>query len=404
MNLIYNMPKILTVLNRLNVGGPSYIVAFLAKYLNPNYESHILAGYKEPNEGNSEYIMQDMGLSYEYVPNMFRSINFSKDKEAYRFIKKAITQYKPDIVHTHAAKAGALGRFAAYYSKEKPKAIVHTYHGNVFDGYFSPIKTKVILSIERFLAKRSDAIIAISDQQKDDLVNRFKIAPANKIHVIRLGFDLEKFADNTAEKRRKFRSYYNITDDVSVITITGRLTPIKNHQLFISAVKILKQSSPELKFKAFIVGDGELMDDIISQIKEAALSYCNPQGDNFDADIIFTSWRKDIDVINAGSDIAALTSLNEGTPVSIIEALASQKAVVSTNVGGVKDVIVDGINGILSDQLPESFASNLKKLITDKEFRLKIALNGQKYAFENFTYHRLIKETEILYKKLLQNV
>ncbi|MDB5005125.1 MAG: glycosyltransferase family 4 protein [Mucilaginibacter sp.] len=395
------MPKILRILNRLNVGGPTLNVAYLSGYIENNYQTKVLAGHKEPYEGSSEYVLNDLNIGYDYVPDMYRSINLVKDYRAFKYIQSAIKNYQPDIVHTHAAKAGVLGRLAAYHNSKRPRAILHTYHGNVFDGYFSPVKTKIFLGIERYLASISSAIIAISDEQKNDLVNKYKIAPENKVHVIRLGFDLDRFAQNTDQKRHEFRSFYNIQEEEIVITITGRLTAIKNHYLFIAALQMLKQQKPTLKFKAFIVGDGELMEPIINMIKESGLSFCRADNNNYQADIIFTSWRKDIDIINSGSDIAALTSLNEGTPVSIIEAMASQKAVICTNVGGVKDVVKDGYSGFLCDQTPESFVSKLIKLIEDKGLRNKMAINGQIFVFENYSYQRLVKETENLYNNLL---
>jgi glycosyltransferase involved in cell wall biosynthesis len=396
------MPRILRILNRLNVGGPTLNVAYLSKYIDSIYQTKVLAGHKEPYEGSSEYVLNDLNIAHEYVPDMYRSINLVKDFHAFKYIQAAIKNYQPDIVHTHAAKAGVLGRLAAYYNSKRPKVILHTYHGNVFDGYFSPVKTKIFLGIERYLASISHAIIAISNEQKNDLVYKYKIAPENKVHVIRLGFDLDRFSQNSDQKRREFRTSYNIQEEEIVITITGRLTAIKNHYLFIESLQMLKQQKPQLKFKAFIVGDGELMEPIINMIKRSELRFCRANDNNYEADIIFTSWRKDIDVINSGSDIIALTSVNEGTPVSIIEALASKKAVICTNVGGVKDVVKDDYSGFLCKQTPESFVDKLIKLVEDKVLRDKMAINGQKFVIENYSYFRLVKEIESLYSLLLK--
>jgi len=396
------MPKILRILNRLNVGGPTYNVAYLSKYLDSNYETKILAGYKEPDEGSSEYILKDLGLSHNYVPDMYRSISPFKDYRAYRFIKKFVKNYKPAIVHTHAAKAGVLGRLAAYHNPNRPKAIIHTYHGNVFDGYFSPLKTKVFLAIERYLCGLSTAIVAISEAQKNDLVNKYRIVEANKVRVIKLGFDLSRFAEDPSVKRMAFRNFYCLGDDVVVISITGRLAPIKNHALLIEAIKIIKQANAQLKFKLFVVGDGELMPQIITTVEQAGLTSCRYGDANYDADVVFTSWRKDIDVINAGSDIIALTSLNEGTPVSIIEGMASRKAVICTNVGGVKDVVEDGHNGFLCDVDAQTYARKLEELIVNKPLRNDMAKNGQEFALENYSYKRLVSETEDLYRYLLE--
>lgn len=394
------MPKVLRILNRLNIGGPTYNVAYLSRYISPNFQTKVLAGIKEPQEGSSAYLLDELGVPYTYVPDMYRSINPAKDARAFKFIRQAVKSYQPDIVHTHAAKAGLLGRLAGRYSAARPK-IVHTYHGNVFDGYFSPLKTKVILGIERYLCSISDAVIAISEQQKHDLVHKYALAPEQKVHVIKLGFDLNKYTENNDAKRLSFRSHYHIPDDEVVITITGRLTSIKNHSLLIEAVKILKEQSPQLKFKVFVVGDGELLEPIIALIQQLGLSFCRADEQQYSADIIFTSWRKDIDVINAGSDIIALTSLNEGTPVSIIEALASEKGVICTNVGGVKDVVKDGSTGFLSDLASQAYALKLKELIVNKDLRNQMAANGKKFALENYSYNRLVKETENLYNYLL---
>ena len=143
------MPKILRILNRLNVGGPTLNVAYLSKHIDKQYHTHVLAGHKEPYEGSSEYMLKDLDIPYEYVPEMYRSISLKNDYTAFKYIQNAVAKYKPDIVHTHAAKAGVLGRLAAYHNKHRPKAILHTYHGNVFDGYFSPFKTQVFLAVER---------------------------------------------------------------------------------------------------------------------------------------------------------------------------------------------------------------------------------------------------------------
>jgi glycosyltransferase involved in cell wall biosynthesis len=396
------MPKILRIINRLNIGGPTYNVAYLSKYLDENYETKVLAGHKEPEEGSSEYMLKDLGVSYEYVPDMYRNISLSKDFRAYRFIRRFVKKYRPDIVHTHAAKAGVLGRLAAYYNPRRPKVIIHTYHGNVFDGYFSPLKTKIFLAIERYLCGLSTAIVAISEAQKNDLVNKYRIVGEDKVHVIRLGFDLSRFAEESTEKRRTFRDFYGLDEDEVVINITGRLAPIKNHVLLIEAIKIIKQKNAELRFKLFVVGDGELMEQTIAAVIHAGLSFCRYGDNNYDVDVIFTSWRKDIDVINAGSDIIALTSFNEGTPVSIIEGMASQKPVICTNVGGVKDVVTDGVNGFLCSLDAEMYAEKLKELIVNRDIRDIFGNEGRDFALQNYSYKRLLSEIEDLYAHLLE--
>lgn len=404
------MTKILRILNRLNVGGPTYNVANLSKYIGEPYETKILSAIKEPNEASSEYILQELGLDYTLVPTMQRAISFKKDFAAFRFIKEQVELYKPTIMHTHAAKAGALGRLAGLFATNKPKVMVHTYHGNVFDGYFSPLKTKIILAIERFLAKKSTAIISISETQKKDLVEKYKIAPAHKIHVIPLGFNLDRFTENIEAKRKKLRAEMGIDDDTIVISITGRLAPVKNHALFIDAMAIIKEKTTK-KLLALVVGDGELREELREQVRTLGRQIVGSSGRQVVSvptirrsdDILFLSWRKDIDVINAASDIVVLSSKNEGTPVSIIEAMATGRAVVATKVGGVPDVVMHGVNGLLSDETPEDFSTQILKLIENEGLRMQFASNASKSVLEKYSYQRLVRDMRELYEGLLRN-
>src|SRR6202012_2752907 len=212
--------------------------------------------------------------------------------------------------HTHAAKAGALGRLAAH-SCNVP-VIIHTFHGHVFHSYFGKIKTNIYKNVERFLTRKSSAIIAISDKQKQELCIEHKIAPLQKTIVVPLGFDLSKFSDNQPEKRKKFREKYQIEEDEICIVIIGRLAPVKNHPLFLKAIEYVKNNSGK-KIRAVIVGDGNLRNDLMQLCTNLNLDYCYyPEGQK-KAAIIFTSWIQDVSYPLAGSDIVCLTSFNEGT-------------------------------------------------------------------------------------------
>ena len=166
------MPRVLRIINRLNLGGPTYNAALLTKYLAPEFETMLIAGVKMDSEESSENICRDLGINFIKIPEMSREIKLSHDYAAYNKIKKHIKDFKPDIVHTHASKAGALGRLAAI-SAQVP-VVVHTFHGHVFHSYFNSLKSKAFLRIERYLANRSSAIVAISEHQKDELVNKFE--------------------------------------------------------------------------------------------------------------------------------------------------------------------------------------------------------------------------------------
>ena len=225
------MPKVLRIINRFNIGGITYNVSYLSKYLEPDYQTLLIGGPEEEGEDSSLYIPERLGLKPKVLSQFQRAINLKADYMAYKEIKKIIKEFKPDIVHTHASKAGAVGRLAAIHCKVP--IIVHTFHGHVFHSYFGFFKTEFYKLIERYLAKRSTAIIAISNKQKQELCQKFKIVNENKVHIIPLGFDLTRFTQNKEENRIKFREKYNLKEGQLAIGIIGRLAPIKNHKLFI---------------------------------------------------------------------------------------------------------------------------------------------------------------------------
>src|SRR5215213_4370954 len=253
------MPRVLRILNRLAVGGPVLNATYLTKYLAPEFETLLVVGERESHEKNAEFLTTKLGIQYTTIAGMGRSVNPLSDFKAYGELKKLIKSFKPDIVHTHAAKPGAIGRLAA--SAMNVPVIVHTFHGHVFHSYFSSLKTKFFINTERYLARKSSAIVAISEQQKKELVQDFKIAPAEKFHVIPLGFDLDRFCTNQEEKRLKFRNEFSIANDEIAIGIIGRLVPIKNHYLFLKGIAYVLQASGK-KIKAFIIGDGETRADL----------------------------------------------------------------------------------------------------------------------------------------------
>lgn len=393
------MPKILRILNRFNVGGPTYNAVYLSKYMPSEYETLLVGGMNDPSEANSEYMAQHLGIEPIIIPEMRREINPRADYLAYKKIKQLIEEFKPDIVHTHASKAGALGRRAAY--NMKVPVIVHTFHGHVFDAYFGSLKATVFKNIERRLAKKSSKIIAISDLQKQDLVSTYKICPEAQVEVIPLGFDLDRFTVGMPEKRKQFREKYKVKDDELAIGIIGRLVPVKNHQLFIRAIANLL-SKTDKKIKAFIVGDGEAAGIIRMQATEMGIQYTGPDNITSKAPLIFTSWIKEIDVVMAGLDVVALTSFNEGTPVSLIEAKAAGKAVVSTNVGGIANIVHNGKTALLSEVNDEDvFVDNLLNLVADDQMRHTIA-SGKEQILQKFHYTRLVDDMTALYCNLLK--
>lgn len=394
------MPRVLRIINRLNLGGPTFNAALLTKHLAPEYETMLVAGMKEDVEESSEFILNDLGIEPVYISDMFRSINPLRDLPAYRQLKKIIRQFKPDIVHTHAAKAGALGRLAAIDCGVP--VVVHTFHGHVFHSYFGALKTRFYIEIERWLAKNSSKIIAISPSQKNELSQTYNICSDNEIEVIPLGFDLNRFQTNQTEKRDNFRTKYQIAEDEIAIGIIGRLVQIKNHGLFLRSLKeILAQSSQ--KIRAFIVGNGEEYHHLIQLARELEIPFSTPNFNNQQqTPLTFTSWIKNVDEVYAGIDIVALSSLNEGTPVSLIEAQAANKPIVSTNVGGVCDVVLPGKTALISpsNNRPQ-FTQQLLKLVENESLRFKLGKNGHYFVNKKYHYSRLVNDVDQLYQNLL---
>jgi glycosyltransferase involved in cell wall biosynthesis len=385
------MPKVLRIINRFNIGGPTYNATFLTRYLSDEFETLLIGGLPEEGEADSLHIPSAYGVKPTIIEELKRNPSFTSDREAYKKIKEIIREFKPDIVHTHASKAGAIGRKAAISCKVP--VIVHTFHGHVFHSYFNSFKTEIFKFIERRLAKKSSAIIAISEIQKKELTEIHKISSPSKTHVIPLGFDLEKFQQNHTENRQLTREKYAINNEEIAIAIIGRLTKIKNHSFFLDVVEniLLKVTH---KIKIFIVGDGELHGEINQRVNEINEKFSNR--------IFMTSWIKDISTFNAGMDIICLTSDNEGTPVSLIEAQASNVAVISTDVGGVRDIIQHGNTGfIIPKGNLQEYSERLLELITDKELLEKFQQNGWPFVKEKFNFTRLVSDTEKLYRELL---
>lgn len=390
------MVKVLRIINRFNLGGITYNVSYLGRYLPADYETLLIGGPEEEGEESSLYIPQGLGLEPVVIEEMRRSINPLSDYFAYRRIKKIIRTFRPDIVHTHASKAGAVGRLAAAHCGVP--VIVHTFHGHVFSGYFSGIKTAVLKSVERYLARKSTAIVAISDIQKKELTEKHRICEPDKMAVIPLGFDLQKFSQDQTEKRSQFRKKFGLDDEVLTIGIIGRLAPIKNHRLFIDGVCHVLQHSSR-KIRALIIGDGTIRQELIDYIRQKNVSYSTNPGD--DAVFIFAGWVKEVDIALAGLDLVTLSSKNEGTPVSLIEAQAAGRFIVSTDVGGIRDILHPDC-GLLSEAEDHSaYLNNLLRAVEDFHHYNEKAGSAKKEVVERFGYPRLCRDMDQLYKKLL---
>lgn len=394
------MTRVLRIGNRFNLGGPTYNMAYLTRHMGPEFETLLVGGPHEASEASSDFILDSLGVQPVILPEMGREIDFAQDRLAYKKLRSIIREFKPDIVHTHASKAGALGRLAA--KKEKVPIVLHTFHGHVFHSYFGHAKTLFYKTVERYLAKHSTRIIAISEAQKQELANKHQICPLDKIEVVPLGFDLSRFANlgkNSGTLRRDWQ-----LGDRPLVGIIGRLVPIKNHAMFLEVVAGAKQTGAN--FTAVIVGDGESRNELIEQCKGLNLTISTERkSSNTSVDVVFTSWIKDVETVYGDLDISVLTSLNEGTPVSIIESLASGVPVLSTNVGGVKDIVTDGKSGKLFNlEQIEEMSKALVQLLSEPEYAHEMGDFGRKVVLKNYTYTRLVEDMTALYSQLLRDL
>lgn len=390
--------KVLRIIARLNIGGPAIHTVLLTEGLDKErFESVLVCGRVSKDEGDMGYYAQAKGVKPVFIPRLRREIGFFGDVSAFFKLLQVIAKERPDIIHTHTAKAGTLGRcagllynFLGVFLRRKKAALVHTFHGHVFEGYFGRVKSGVFILVEKFLALFSERLITVSASVKKELL-RFGIACDGKIEVIPLGFDLDKFLAIEESGREAFN-----------IGIVGRLVPVKNHRLFLDAAhKLASRGFKNLRFK--IVGDGELRKELEDYAVALGI------GDFVD----FRGWQRDLAAVYSGLDIVVLSSLNEGTPVSLIEAMASARAVISSEVGGVADLMGEALGagglkdfrlfsrGILFDSGDaEGLAQSLAFFIAHPDKRLESGRRGRAYAREQFSKQRLIRDIEQLYHKL----
>jgi GT2 family glycosyltransferase/glycosyltransferase involved in cell wall biosynthesis len=402
--------KVVRFIARLNIGGPSIHVHLLTTGLdNSRFRSILVTGRISPQEGDMSYLFDaDSSAKPIIIRELQREISLAMDIKAFLKILKILQQEDPDIVHTHTAKAGTSARIAVVlYNSFRGKNIqmVHTFHGHVFEGYFSPVKSLMFIWIERLLAMWTDMIVSISKTQKQDLSEKFRIAPAAKIRTIPLGFDLKPFLESNALKGR-LRSSLGVSDDTLLVGIVGRLVPVKRHELFFDAAKIFLEEHPGIKVQFVVVGDGELRGSLDGYVRQKVLS----------AYVRFCGWRRDLPEVYADLDILTLTSVNEGTPVSIIEAMAASTPVIATDAGGVFDLLgprdghpdSEGFvvcrRGVLCRKEDAAgFAKGLAYLADmDVGRREALVRESRTFVKQHFSEERLLKDIEALYLELTE--
>jgi glycosyltransferase involved in cell wall biosynthesis len=390
--------RVARIITRLNIGGPSIQAVNLSSRLAARgVETLLIHGTVGASEGDMTYLFDraDPRPTTLHLAALQRPLAPAGDARAWWQIYRALRAFRPDVVHTHMAKAGALGRLAAaaYNRTAGTRArarIVHTYHGHVLEGYFSRSKSAAFVAIERRLAPLTDRLVAISPRIRDELAGEYRIGRAEQYRVVPLGFELDRFAAIDDDARVRARAALEIPAAADVVTTIGRLTAIKDHELFLAAAQQIAGRRPSAIF--LIAGDGELRGPLAA--RAAALGIADR--------VRFLGWRRDLDVLYAATDVFLLTSRNEGTPVALIESLASGCAAVSTDVGGVRDVISSPDSGLLAPAGSASaLADHVDALLADPGRRRAIGDAGRRQALARYGLVRLVDDIEGLYREIV---
>lgn len=380
--------RVARIITRLNIGGPSIQAMLLTQRLDASrYESLLVSGVAAPEEGDMTMLRPLDGVSPLTLPELGRAISPVPDLAALVRLVRLLGRFRPHIVHTHMAKAGLIGRVAARLAGVP--VVVHTFHGNVLRGYFGSARSRLFLQLERGLACASTRVIAISARQAQEIVD-LGIAPRDRIAEIPLGLDLAPFL---SAPHGRFRAELGITAEVPLVGIVARLVPIKAIDVFLAAAALVRARVPEATFA--VVGDGELRGELVARARALGL----------DPHVRFLGWRADLPSIYRDLDVLALTSRNEGTPVSVIEALASECAVVATAVGGVPDLIEDGATGLLAREGdPAGIADRIVELLSDPDRRLMLGRHGRGSVFPKHDSATLLARIDALYSALTERL
>jgi glycosyltransferase involved in cell wall biosynthesis len=380
--------QVLRAITRLNIGGPAIHAILLTTALDDGafFKSTLVAGTTADHEGDMLDLARERSVEPVLLPALSREISPLDDLVSLARMTALVRRIRPDVVHTHMAKAGTVGRLAAYICGVP--LIVHTYHGHVFHSYFSRTRTRIFLTIERVLGLATDRIIVVGDGQRDEIA-RFGVAPRGKLESIRLGLELRPFL--TAETQRgRFRAELGIAADAPLVGIVARLVPIKAHEVFFQAAVHVREVEPEARF--VVVGDGERRARLEALVDRFGIRNA----------VTFTGWRRDMAAVYADLDVVALTSLNEGSPVALIEALTAARPVVSSAVGGVPEVVIDGMTGLVvppSD--PRATADSILRLVHDRALGARLGAAGRQHVYPRYDSTRLVEDVKHLYVREL---
>jgi glycosyltransferase involved in cell wall biosynthesis len=376
--------RVLRVITRLNIGGPAIHAILLTHALDDGavFTSTLVAGTTAEHEGDMLHLAREHNVRPVMLPALGREISPFDDLVSLARMVRLVRQIRPDVVHTHMAKAGTIGRLAARICGVP--LVVHTYHGHVFHSYFSPLKTRLFVTIERALGLATNRIIVLGDGQRDEIAS-YGVAPLGKLVPIRLGLELSQFL-HAERLRGDLRRELGFSDETPLVGIVARLVPIKAHEVFLQAAVRVREVLPTAQF--LVIGDGERRDELTALSEKLGLTEC----------VHFLGWRQEMARLYADLDVVALTSLNEGSPVALIEALASARPVVSTNVGGVPEVVVHGETGLTVRPADSSaFAAAVVAVLSDRPLGERLGQAGRRHVYPRYDSSRLVDDVRQLY-------
>jgi glycosyltransferase involved in cell wall biosynthesis len=388
--------SIARVIARLNVGGPAIQAILMTEaFRRRGYRTLLVTGEVSPKEASMDYLAQANDVTPIKIRSMSRRISPFRDIQTLWSLVRIFRRERPTIVHTHTAKAGTVGRIAAIIAGTPIR--VHTFHGHVFSGYFSPLVTRTFLAIERGLARYTDCIVSVSESQRKELVEVYRIAPACKVATIPLGFDLQPFLSVTGHNGA-LQAEIGSRPEQPHVGWVGRLTAIKSPGSFIECAATFRDHLPAPQF--VMVGDGDLRQECEASIRRNGLGGI----------VHLMGWRRDLSIIYADLDFVVATSVNEGTPVALLEAMASSKAIISTAVGGVRDLMVgagrnlNGMevfeNGILVGCDTRKLSHAVEYLMQDRQLCQSMGRKGREFVASRFSHMRLADDLGELYQSL----
>jgi glycosyltransferase involved in cell wall biosynthesis len=377
------------VIARLNMGGPAHHAGILSGMLNPErYETLLLHGVVGSGEDSLEDSVRARGAKLHLVPGLRPELRPLDDVRALAHLVREVRRLRPDIVHTHTAKAGMLGRLAAVLAGRPRPKIVHTYHGHVLEGYFGPLRNGTYRFLERCLGRVSDRLVGVSSATAADLV-RLGIADESKFRVIPVGLDLNPFLTAPAVAGEAFRAEMGASADEVLLTFVGRLAPIKRVDVMLQAfAHAIRLGAPA---RLAIVGDGERRSELERMARELGIS----------ERVTFAGYRQDMPAVAAASDIAVLTSDNEGTPVSLIEAAAAGTPAVATSVGGVPDVVTAETGLLLPARDVSRLGQAIAELAARADTRVEFGRHARAHVRQRFGAERLVADMDCLYRELM---